>query len=111
MRFGKLILLLMATLLVQQEQCLAACAVETCRQNLPPCHRHQDQHSSNPGQDHATLCLHNASAPNFSLHAISAAPVAVERFQSSSPSSLVARRMTPIISASPPGPALLVLRV
>ena len=110
MWFGRLILILMAMLLVQQAQCLAACAVETCQQSLPPCHRHHGEHSD-PGQDHATLCLHHAAAPNLSLLAMSAAPVAVASFQSSSPSSLATRRIAPIIAASPPGPAVLTLRI
>jgi hypothetical protein len=111
MRFGRLILILMAALLVQQAQCLAACAVETCQQNTPPCHRHHGEHSGNPSQDHSTLCLHNAAAPNLSLLAMSAAPAAVASFQSSSPSSLATRRTRPLIAASPPGPAIITLRI
>lgn len=114
MKVGRIIVMLLAVLLVQQAQCLAACAVETCEQNLPPCHRHhgdpsQDS-SSDSSKNTAAKCLHDAVAPTaVQLVAVDVTPAAgailPEYFV------VTDRGAVATITASPPGPAFSILRV
>jgi hypothetical protein len=105
MRFGKFIVLLLAVLLLQQAQCLAACAVDACTQTLPPCHRHHDEQSKT-----STLCPHDAVvSPAVQVCVADLPPTLIP---SCSVSLLVSEVDAPLaLTASPPGPSITILRI
>jgi hypothetical protein len=111
MRFGRLIVLLLAALpgvlLVEQAQCLAACAVDDCEQNLPPCHRHH----SDPSKDRAAVCLHDAVvSPAMQVYAADLPAVQLPSFTATPPLS-AGDMAPPRIDSSPPGPSIAILRI
>jgi hypothetical protein len=105
MKFGKLIVLLLAVLLLQQAQCLAACAVDAWTQTLPPCHRHPNEQSKD-----SKLCPHDAVATSTVQVCVADLPPTL--IPSYSISLLVSEVDAPLtLTASPPGPSITILRI
>ena len=102
--------MVLAVLLVQQAQCLAACAVETCEQKLPPCHRHHGDPSKDSSKDAAARCLHDAVAPTaVQLAAVGLTPAAMVILPERR---AVTNRGAAVTSTtSPPGPGFSILRI
>ncbi|HEY4361598.1 MAG TPA: hypothetical protein VGN17_11535 [Bryobacteraceae bacterium] len=114
MRFGRLIVLMLALLLMQQAQCLAACAVETCEQGLPPCHRHHDDSSKDSSQsssnDAAARCSHDAVTPTVvQFAAVDGTPMEMAELPELRAVTDLGPAVT--ITASPPGPSFSILRI
>ena len=105
MKFGKLIVLLLAVLLLQQAQCLAACAVDACTQTLPPCHRHHNEQSKD-----STLCPHDAVVTSAVQICVADLPPTL--VTSYSVALLVSEVEAPLVlAASPPSPSITILRI
>jgi len=114
MTSGKITFLFAMALILGQLQCAAWCAVNTCdltagntagAQNVPPCHRHQNDSSQ---QSPAGRCAHGvgiASPADFSAERGTAAPppVAILAIQpEANPDSLISSNESAVPGISAP---------